>query len=511
MATVYLDTNNLADYRKFLKIKSLPKYSITGHVAEFPDEYASEIGVEVAALVHKPYEPESFLYDYQRDIARIAIEKQKYAIFMQCGLGKTLVIAEFARHARECSAGRRVLIVSPLMVVPQTIAEVERFYGVDYGIEQVSAANLNDWLATPGYAIGITNYEAIREGIRPGLLGALILDESSMLKSMDGTWATRLIDLGKGLAWKLCATGTPAPNDRIEFANHAVFLDHFSTTNAFLAKFFINRGQTGERWEIKGHALKAFYHALSHWCIFVENPATYGWKENTDTIPPIEITIHSVDTTEEQRQLVQDMTGSLFANNIGGITGRSRLSQVAKGWVKVDGNLVDVPTNKYHAIRELVRSWPDESTIIWCWFNEEQDRLEREFPDAASISGATPHSKRQAMIDSFKAGQTKMLISKPDVLGFGLNLQVATRQVFSSLIDSYEAFHQAVKRSNRIGSTRPLHVHIPITDIEEPMVATVLKKMHRVDADTREQERLFRENSYAKRYRRARSTKGNVT
>ena len=55
------------------------------------------------------------------------------------------------------------------------------------------------------------------------------------------------------------------------------------------------------------------------------------------------------------------------------------------------------------------------------------------------------------MIADFQAGRRRVLISKPKVLGFGLNLQIATRQVFSGLQDSYESFYQAVKRSNRYG------------------------------------------------------------
>ena len=110
---------------------------------------------------------------------------------------------------------------------------------------------------------------------------------------------------------------------------------------------------------------------------------------------------------------------------------------------------------------------------------------------ADSMDGATPMKERRAMIERFKARETDCLVSKPKILGFGLNLQVATRQVFSGLQDSYEQFYQAVKRSNRFGSTKPLHVHIPITEMEAPMVETVLSKSKRVQHDTEEQERLF--------------------
>jgi hypothetical protein len=77
-------------------------------------------------------------------------------------------------------------------------------------------------------------------------------------------------------------------------------------------------------------------------------------------------------------------------------------------------------------------------------------------------------------------------------LGFGLNLQIATRQIFSSLIDSYEQYYQAVKRSNRYGSTQPLNVHIPLLDVERPMAENVLRKAKMVQRDTEQQERIFR-------------------
>ena len=355
-------------------------------------------------------------------------------------------------------------------------------------LERVRAAGLNDWLKGGGTRLGITNYDALKKETPQGDLGALILDESSMLKSHYGAWGTECIRLGKGLNWKLAATGTPAPNDRIEYANHAVFLDAFPTVNSFLARFFVNRGQTDNRWELKPHALGPFYTALSHWSIFLTDPSVYGWESNTEPLPPINVHFHDVALTPEQTELAYEHTGSLFADQIGGITSRSVLSQIAKGNYKGK----DIPTNKTAFIKGLVDSWPDESTIIWCLYNREQDIISKQFPDAASINGQTPPDKREEYIEDFKAGRRKVLISKPKILGFGLNLQIATRQVFSGLQDSYESYYQAVKRSNRYGSKYPLNVHIPFTDIEKPMIDTVMSKAHRVESDTLQQQEIFK-------------------
>lgn len=484
-----IDPNSVDDYRLFLRVKGLPSFRCVGHTLEFPDEYAALVnGHEQAkkAAAGK-YKPLKGLFDYQRDIAVMAVRKKRFAVFADCGLGKTLILSEFARHCWQ--SGKKTLIVSPLMVVRQTMDEVGRWYGDKLPIEVVPASGLGAWLERGGKpSIAITNYDALHDETPQGNLGAMILDESSMLKSHYGKWGQTCLRLGRGLEYKLALTGTPAPNDRIEYANHAVFMDAFPTVNAFLARFFVNRGQTQERWELKAHALEPFYRALSHWSIFLTNPATYGWKDNTESIPPINVTIHDVDLTTEQRRAVVQKTGSLIVTEMGGITKRSALGQIGKG--NHDG--VDIPTNKPEFIRSLVSEWPGKSTIVWCIYNHEQETMERQFPDAASISGDTPIEQRERMIGDFKAGRTKVIISKPKIMGFGLNMQVATKMVFSGLQDSYESYYQAVKRANRYGSNEPLDVHIPVTEIERPMVDNVLRKAAMIQRDTEEQERIFK-------------------
>lgn len=485
------DTTSADDYRRFLKIKSLPQYRITGRSAWYPDEYDSVVTGTKRKPQFANWEPSPFLFDYQRDITRLAIRKKKFAAFVDCGFGKTLIMIEYANSAAESlrSSGKRVLIVSPVMVIPQTISENVRWYA-DTGrkIVRVKASELDEWIAAPDDGtIGITNYDAIHDDLSQGNIGALILDESGMLKSHYGKWGQTLIRIGRGLEYKLCLTGVAAPNDRIEYANHAVFLDHFPTVNAFLARFFVNRGQTDNRWELKPHALEPFYRSLSHWSIFMTNPATYGWKDNAGTIPPINVSVDHVELTKEQEALIRKVTGKLVVTSLGGITSRSVMAQLAKGIYRGE----TVATNKFEFIRGIVDRDP-KSTIIWCHYNDEQSRVEDTFPNAANIDGSTPLEKRIKLIDEFKSWHRSELVSKPKILGFGLNLQIARRQIFSGLQDSYEEYYQAVKRSNRVGSTEPLEVRIPVTEVERPMIDTVLRKADMIAHDTIEQERIFK-------------------
>lgn len=481
---VTLDTSSLADYALFLQIKSLPRYRFVGRTAWFPDEYSSRLGIAPASQASTAeYTPLPSLFDYQRDIARLAVRKRKFAAFVEPGYGKTLIMTEWARHAAQSLGGERsVLMLSPPMVIPQVLSECQRFYGDSMPVRRIRAAELPNWAAN-GTGIGITNWEALTDKVPQGRIGAIAADEASCIKSAYGTWGQELIRLGKGLDWKLCLTGTPAPNDRVEFASYAVFLDVFPTINSFMAKYFVNKGQTSERWIIKPHALEPFYRDLSHWSIFLSNPSTYGWRDNAGTIPPILVHIHDVELTDDQNEKIRELTGSLFATTAGGITNRSKLARIAKGGDSL----------KPAFIKSLIESWPDESTLVWCKYNEEQDHLAKYLPNSASITGTTPEHERERIIADFQAGKVKTLISKSRILGVGMNLQIATRQIFSTCHDSFEEYFQAVKRSNRVGSTRPLNVHLPITDAERPMLENVLEKADRVQADTDEQERIFKE------------------
>jgi hypothetical protein len=131
----------LQDYELFLKAKSLPRYKLTGRTLEIPDEYAAMLGLSPECPPQTEYIPLPSLFDYQAGIARLAIAKEKFAVFVEPGYGKTLIELEFARHASDNLPQKQcVLLAAPLMVVPQILSEADRFYGGRLSVEQVRAA-----------------------------------------------------------------------------------------------------------------------------------------------------------------------------------------------------------------------------------------------------------------------------------------------------------------------------------------------------------------------------------
>ena len=69
------------------------------------------------------------MFDFQKFIVKRALKAGKYAIFADCGLGKTLMQLEWANQVCKFTKSK-VLILAPLAVVGQTIQE-----GLKFGID----------------------------------------------------------------------------------------------------------------------------------------------------------------------------------------------------------------------------------------------------------------------------------------------------------------------------------------------------------------------------------------
>lgn len=376
------------------------------------------------------------LFGFQRDLVRWALRKGRSAIFATTGMGKTRMQVEWARLT-----GERVLIVAPLAVAHQTIEEAAKI-GVPIRYSR-------DGLAIDG--ITITNYEMVQH-FSARDFGAVVLDESSILKSHDGKTRSALIAQFAQTPYRLCCTATPAPNDISEIANHAEFLGVMNRAE-MLATFFVHDERD---WRLKGHAEGPFYQWLASWGMSLQKPSDLGYPDDGFDLPPLRINPRFVDSDYVPE-------GQLFATGLKGITDRTRVRK----------STIDDRVSEAVA---LVSDEPDEPWLIWCGLNNEGDALADALPGSIHVQGnQSPESKAESL-HAFAHGDARILITKPSIAGFGMNFQHCARMVFVGLGDSYEQYFQAIRRCYRFGQQRPVDAYIVLSTLEEPIYHNVLRK-----------------------------------
>ena len=404
--------------------------------------------LELKRLVQKPcgFEPQDLnehLFDFQRDIVTWACRKGRAAVFADCGMGKTIMQLSWADQICKHRGGR-VLIVAPLAVAAQTCRE-GRMFGID-----VTRCRTKDDL-TDG--INITNYEMLQhfEGVD---FSGVVLDESSILKSYTGATRNQIIDQFKFTPFKLACTATPAPNDYMELGNHSEFLGCMDRTE-MLAMFFIHDGGDTSKWRLKGHASGQFWDWVSSWACMVSKPSDLGYDDGDFELPQLSIYTHVIDSGMNQ-------DGRLFA-----VT-ETTLSEQQKA----RRSTVELKADR---IAGYVNS-SDDAWLIWCDLNAESEHLAMSIPDAVEVKGSdSPEWKEEAMI-GFADGKYRVLITKPSIAGFGMNWQHCHKVAFCGMSHSYEQFYQAVRRCWRFGQSNPVDVELFVTDLEESIVANVLRK-----------------------------------
>ena len=383
------------------------------------------------------------LFDFQGDLTKWALRKGRSAILADCGLGKTIIELEWSQKVVDQTGGD-VLILAPLAVSRQTVKEGDKFgYKVNLCRTQADVK--------PG--INITNYEMLQH-FNPSKFVGVVPDESSILKGMNSKTRIAITESFKNTPYRLACTATPAPNDYMELGNHSEFLGVMSRAE-MLAMFFTHDGGETSKWRVKGHAAQRFWEWVSSWAVVIRKPSDLGYEDGGFTLPKLNINQITVKTD-------QPIDGMLFAVEAKTLQERqaARKSSIADRVAKC---------------AELVNG-SAESWIVWCNLNAESEALRKAIAGSVEVKGSDSNEHKEKAIADFISGNVKILVSKPSIFGFGLNLQNCHNIVFVGLSDSYESYYQAVRRCWRFGQKEEVNVHVITAHTEGAVVANIERK-----------------------------------
>ena len=408
-------------------------------------DYQEFIAAKSFRHVEAGFSPDALpypLFDYQDPIVRWALKRGKAAIFADTGLGKTIMQLAWADQVAKHTKGP-VLILAPLAVSNQTIEE-----GDKYGIHVEKA---NPCAAFFGPGVVITNYEQLHK-FNPDDFQGIVLDESSILKGMDGRRRREITEFGQHIPYRLSCTATPSPNDFMELGTQSEFLGIMSQVE-MLAMFFIHDGGDVAKWRLKGHGEAKFFQWLATWAIVIRSPDDLGFDGSRHALPELVYHSHVIETEPEESLFVEPAQGLQDRNKARKDSVRDRVSKAAE-----------------------IANGMEGQVLIWCNLNEESELLTASIRDAVEVKGAdSPEHKTDAMM-GFSHGSVRILVSKPRICGFGMNFQGCQQMIFVGLSDSWESYYQAIRRCWRFGQTKPVHVHVVSADTEGAVIENIQRK-----------------------------------
>jgi hypothetical protein len=382
----------------------------------------------------------SVLFDWQVKIVQWAMKRGRAAIFADCGMGKTLMQLEWAKHVPG-----KVLILAPLAVASQTIKEGAKL-GIAVEYSRDGACNGK---------ITITNYDMFAE-FKPEDFTGIVLDESSILKSYMGKTKRALCQKFTCIPYRLCCTATPAPNDHMELGNHAEFLGVMGS-NEMLSRWFVNDSMHVGNYRLKRHGERDFWRWVSGWAVSLSKPSDIGdYDDAAFTLPPLNISVAVVPSDAPDGYLFH-VGDELSATEIHGVKKKSA-------------------TARAEAAARFANS-SQLPCLVWCDTNYEADAVKKAIPDCVDVRGSDTAERKAAALSDFADGRVRVLITKPSLAGFGMNFQVCHRVVFVGLSYSFEALYQATRRVWRFGQTSPVEVLIVEAEGEAGIRGVVNRKM----------------------------------
>lgn len=385
------------------------------------------------------------LFDFQSAVVRWAIKRGKAALFEDCGLGKSFQEWEFA-HQTGKQTEMPALILAPLSVNKQMVKEAPAF---GYTINNCrSRADIK-------LGINVTNYEILHK-FNPDDFGTIICDESSILKGGAlGKTSNDLVDFARNTPYRLAATATPAPNDLDELIFHAEFLGIMREAE-IKALFFTQDGNSSNKFRLKRNAVTHFYKWLASWAVALRHPADLGYDNTGFELPQLRIHQITVDGSE------QFANGMLFQMEATGIAEQraARKASIAE---------------RVRIVAEMVNN-SQEQWLVWCDLNDESEALKKAIPTAIEVKGSDkPEHKEDAML-GFADGKYRVLVTKPQIAGFGMNWQRSHKMVFCGLGNSYEQYYQGIRRQYRFGQINDVDVYVVVSAADGAVVENIHRK-----------------------------------
>jgi len=391
------------------------------------------------------------LFDFQTLLVDWAVRRGRCAIFADCGLGKTAMQLAWAENVVRKTC-KPVLVLTPLAVAAQTIREGDKF-----GIECVRS---HDGKFQSGARVVVTNYQRLHYFNKDDFAG-VVCDESSILKNFDGATKSAVTDFMRKIPYRLLCTATAAPNDYIELGTSSEAIGELGFQD-MLGRFFKKQGPTTSRsdehragvYRFRGHAERDFWRWVCSWARAVRMPSDVGCENGRFILPEIITREHVVKAREKRDGMLFDLPAMSLEEQ------REERRRTIVERCELVSSLV---------------SGTGKPAVVWCHLNDESKMLARMVNGAVEVSGDDADEEKEAAFESFASGETRVIITKPTIAGFGLNWQHCAHETFFPS-HSFEQWYQAIRRCWRFGQANRVTIDVVASEGEAGVVSNLQRK-----------------------------------
>ena len=405
---------------------------------------------------------------YQEHATKWILEHPRCGLFLDMGLGKTVITLSAVKQLIDNLEVFKVLVVAPLRVASTVWAEEIDKWDHLHGLRAVKVlgSQKERMLALCQEAdIYIINRENVDwlvncKGKRWDF-DMVVLDELSSFKSPS---SARFKAMRRALPYirrLVGLTGTPAPNGLIDLWSQVYLLDKGErlgrTLGSFRTAFFTpgkHNGNVVYEWRLRPDTEDVIYRRISDLCISMRSVDYLTMPECNLIRMPVSLPKTALSALAAmEHDLIVTLDGeAVTAQSAAVLTGK--LLQMANGAVyDPEGGIHEIHDAKLDALADLVEQANGSPVLVYYSYKHDLQRILGRFPDARVLS--TPQD-----VAEWNEGKIQLMLAHPDSAGHGLNLQKGGHiMVWFGLTWSLEKYQQANARLYRQGQTQPVTIY----------------------------------------------------
>ena len=427
-------------------------------------------------------------HDYQAYATNFILEHPISAVFLDMGLGKSVItLSAIFDLCLDYFSVRKVLVIAPLRVArdtwPTEIQKWDHLNGLSYSVavgneaERKAALQQRVFL----YIINRENVQwLVEESGLPFDYDMVVIDELSSFKSYQAKRFRSLLKVRPSIKRMVGLTGTPSSNGLMDLWAQFRLLDMGQRLGRFITHYRNNFFQPDKRnsqvvfsYKPLPGAEDAIYRQISD--------ITISMKAIDHLVMP-ECVMNEVKValSENEKKAYDTMKAEMVlslgdeeidAGNAASLA--NKLSQMANGAVYgEDRHYIELHNRKLDVLEDLIEAANGKPVLVAYWFKHDLERIQKRFT-VREISTSND-------IADWNAGKIPVAVIHPASAGHGLNLQAGgSTMIWFGLTWSLELYQQANARLWRQGQTADtvvIHHIIATNTIDERIMSALRKK-----------------------------------